>query len=365
MRRQAASLLAAGLAGEAGTRVRSAYGWAAMVAACLAAAGLAVRWGSVPVSWADVAAAVMGGVAGAPLEGAPAIVWELRVPRVLMGLVTGAALGLCGAALQGVFRNPLADPYLMGAASGALFGATVAMVAGQALPLAFTGLSRPGQFAYMVPIAAFIGALLAVMGAVALARTAGGRRTTDLVLAGVVVSSVLTAATTYLMMRDADRVRAVFSWSLGNLATAGWPQLRAALPGAAIGSVLLLFAGRPLNAMQLGEDVAASLGLPVEPLKLAIVAAASLATASVVSQVGIIGFVGLVVPHMVRRVLGGDYRRLLPGSALGGGLLLVLADLAARVAARPTELPVGVVTTLLGGPFFLYLLKRGDGHASA
>lgn len=348
-----------------GAGAKSATPWVAMAAAVVGVAGLAVRWGSVPVSWADVGAALGGGLRGEPLEGAAAIVWQLRLPRVLMGLVAGAALGVSGAALQGIFRNPLADPYLMGAASGALFGATVAMMAGQALPAAFSGLAKSGQFVYLVPAAAFVGALLAVMGAVALARTAGGRRTTDLVLAGVVVSSVLTAATTYLMMRDADRVRAVFSWSLGNLATAGWPQLRMTLPGAAAGSLLLLFAGRPLNAVQLGEDVAASLGLPIEPLKLAVVAAASLVTASVVSQVGIIGFAGLVVPHIVRRLVGGDYRRLLPGSALGGGLLLVLADLGARVAARPTELPVGVVTTLLGGPFFLYLLKRGNGHASA
>lgn len=334
-----------------------------MVVSLTMVSAVALWWGSVPVGWRDVLDAMLRGVTGRPLQGAAAIVWQLRLPRVLVGLVAGAALGISGAALQGIFRNPLADPYLTGVASGALFGAAVAMAAGQALPQAFTGLAEAGATGYLVPAAAFAGGLGAVLAAVVLARTAGGRRTTDLVLAGVVVGSVLTAATTYLMMRDADRVRAVFSWSLGNLGTVGWPQLRLALPGAALGSALLLVAGRPLNAIQMGEDVAASLGLPVGPLKTGVIAAASLATASVVAQVGIIGFVGLVVPHILRRLLGGDYRALLPASAVGGALLLVLADLGARVAVRPAELPVGVVTTLLGGPFFLYLLKRGDRHA--
>ncbi|HEY8426637.1 MAG TPA: iron ABC transporter permease [Limnochordales bacterium] len=337
--------------------------WAAMVVGLTMVSGVALWWGSVPVSWRDVLDALWRGVAGRPLDGTAAIVWQLRLPRVLAGLVTGAVLGLSGAALQGIFRNPLADPYLTGVASGALFGAAVAMAAGQALPQAFTGLTEAGATGYLVSAAAFVGALGAVLTVVVLARTAGGRRTTDLVLAGVVVGSVLTSATAYLMMRDADRVRAVFNWSLGNLATVGWPQLRLALPGAVLGSALLLVAGRPLNAIQLGEDVAASLGLPVGALKTGVIAAASLATASVVAQVGIIGFVGLIVPHILRRLLGGDYRALLPASAVGGALLLVLADLGARVAVRPAELPVGVVTTLLGGPFFLYLLKRGNGHA--
>lgn len=351
-------------ASAAGPWLRPAASWAAMGLGLAGVAAAAVAWGSVPVPPRQVVEAVKLGLRGEPLQGPAVIVWQLRLPRMLVGLVTGAALGISGAALQGIFRNPLADPYLMGAASGALFGATVAMAAYRALPAAFSGLAEAAPLSYAVPAAAFAGALGAVAAAVALARAAGGRRTTDLVLAGVVVSSVLTAASTYLMMRDADRVRAVFSWSLGNLAAAGWPQLELALPGAAAGVLALALAGRPLNAVQLGEDVAASLGLPVAALRLGVVAAASLATASVVSQVGIIGFVGLVVPHMVRRLMGSDYRRLLPGSALAGGMLLVLADLGARVAARPAELPVGVVTTLLGGPFFLYLLRRGNGHAT-
>ncbi|MEW6046256.1 MAG: iron ABC transporter permease [Bacillota bacterium] len=337
--------------------------WAGLAFAVLAASAMALKWGTVPVSWADVASSLRDGLRGGELAGEPAIVWQLRLPRVLMGLLSGAALGMSGAALQGLFRNPLADPYLMGVASGALCGAAVAMTLGAALPAAFTGLAGP-VLSY-VPAAAFLGAMLAVLAALSLARTAGGRRTTDLVLSGVVVGSILTAATVYLMLRDADRVRSIFNWSLGNLAMAGWPQFSAALPYAVAGMLLLIPCGRALNALQLGEDVAATLGLPVEALKLAVVAGASLATAAVVSQVGIVGFVGLVVPHIVRRLVGGDYRRLLVGSALAGGLLLVLADLGARVAVRPAELPVGVVTTLVGGPFFLYLLKRGQHDAAA
>ncbi|MBE3599769.1 MAG: iron ABC transporter permease [Limnochordaceae bacterium] len=338
-------------------------GWAVLAAGLAGAAVLAARWGSIGVTWADVARGVLGGMTGEPLEGRAAIVWQLRVPRVLAGMLAGAALGVSGAALQGLFRNPLADPYLMGVAPGAIFGVAVALsVAGAAAP-AFAGKVAAAQAAAYVPAAAFVGALGAVLAAVVLAHTAGGRRTTDLVLAGVVVGSVLTAATTYLMLRDADRIRSVFAWTLGNLSLVGWPELGAALPYGVAGMLPLLGAGRVLNAMQLGEDVAQSLGIPVQRLKLGLIAAASLATAAVVSQVGVIGFVGLVVPHAVRRLAGSDYRTVLPASALGGAMLLVLADLVARMAARPAELPVGVVTALVGGPFFLYLLRKGHGHA--
>jgi len=188
-------------------------------------------------------------------------------------------------------------------------------------------------------------------------------RTGELVLAGVVVGSVLTGLTTYLMMQDADRVRAVFAYTLGNLAFAGWEGVRLLALFFALAFPPLLFLGRVLNALGLGEETARSLGLPLEALKLLLLGAASLLTASAVAQAGIIGFVGLVTPHLLRRLLGEDYRLLLPASALGGGALLALADLLARTLARPAELPVGVVTTLLGGPFFLYLMWRRRGRA--
>lgn len=337
-----------------------------MAVLCASVGALAVRWGAVAVSWPQIGGALRSAAAGLPLSAEESIVVQLRLPRVAGGLLTGAALGMSGAAMQGLLRNPLVEPYLMGVASGAVFGAALVLTAagGEALGAAF-GSQAPAQAPRLVPVAAFLGALSAVLASLWLSRTAGGRRSTDMVLAGVVVSSVLMAATTYLMLRDADRVRAVFSWSLGNLSSMGWPQLRLAAPYALVGMVLLGLSGRALNAMQLGEDVAASLGVPVERLKLGIIAAASLSTAAVVSAVGVVGFVGLVVPHVLRRVLGGDYRILLPASALGGGMLLMGADLLARVAVRPAELPVGVVTALIGGPFFLYLLRRGNGHAGA
>jgi len=179
----------------------------------------------------------------------------------------------------------------------------------------------------------------------------------------VVVGSVLTGATTYLMMQDADRVRAVFAYTLGNLAFVGWPSVKSLLLFLLLALPPLLLLGRVLNALQLGEETARSLGLPLEALKLLLLLSASLLTASAVAQAGIIGFVGLVAPHALRRLLGEDYRLLLPASALGGAVLLAFADLLARTLTRPAELPVGVVTTLLGGPFFLYLMWRRRGWA--
>jgi len=179
----------------------------------------------------------------------------------------------------------------------------------------------------------------------------------------VVVGSVLTGATTYLMLQDADRVRAVFAYTLGNLAFLGWPGVKVLLLFFLLALPPLLLLGRVLNALQLGEEVAKSLGLPLEGLKLFLLLTASLLVAAAVAQAGIIGFVGLITPHLLRRFLGEDYRLLLPASALGGAVLLALADLLARTLTRPAELPVGVVTTLLGGPFFLYLMWRRRGRA--
>ena len=312
-----------------------------LVALLLGAVALGVGLGAVAVPPEAVVRALLG------LEENP-IVTELRLPRVLAGVLVGAALG---AAFQGLFRNPLADPYLMGSASGAAFAVTLFASLLGGLSPAF---SQHAVFQHL-PLSAtffgFVGALSATLLTLVLA--GGVARTGELVLAGVVVGSVLTGLTTYLMMQDADRVRAVFAYTLGNLAFAGWEGVR----------VLALFLGRVLNALGLGEATARSLGLPLAALKLLLLGAASLLTASAVAQAGIIGFVGLVTPHLLRRLLGEDYRLLLPASALGGGALLALADLLARTLARPAELPVGVVTTLLGGPFFRYLMWRRRGRA--
>lgn len=310
----------------------------------LATVLLAVGLGSVPISPADTLRAIGHGLSGAELMGNDVIVWQLRLPRVALGFLVGAALAVSGGAFQGVFRNPLADPYLMGVASGAGLGATLVI----ALELATLWL----------PLFALLGALLSVSLALMIAREGSRLPPARLILAGVVVGSILTALTTYLLLQNEDRIRQVFAFTLGNLAFAGWPQVGRLVPYVLIGGGALLLLSKALNTLQLGDLTARSLGLPVERLRLLVIIAASLCTAGAVSYAGIIGFVGLVTPHLVRRLWGADYRVLLPISAVAGGTLLVLSDLLARTLTRPAELPVGVVTTLLGGPFFLYLLRR-------
>ncbi|MFN4071473.1 MAG: FecCD family ABC transporter permease [Thermus caldifontis] len=315
---------------------------------------LGVAMGAVSLPPGEVLQALLG------LKENP-IVTEMRLPRVLGGMLVGAALAVAGASFQGLFRNPLADPYLMGSAAGAAFAVTLLASLLGGLAPAFAQHAIFQSLPLSATLFGFLGALLATLLTLVLA--GGAARTGELVLAGVVVGSVLTGATTYLMMQDADRVRAVFAYTLGNLAFMGWPGVKALALFFLLALPPLLPLGRVLNALQLGEEVAKSLGLPLEGLKLLLLLAASLLVAAAVAQAGIIGFVGLITPHLLRRFLGEDYRLLLPASALGGAALLALADLLARTLTRPAELPVGVVTTLLGGPFFLYLMWRRRGRA--
>lgn len=311
-----------------------------------AAVLLAVGLGSVAISPGETLGALWKGLSGQELAGRDVIVWQLRLPRVVLGLLVGASLGMCGGAFQGLFRNPLADPYLMGVASGAYLGVTLAIV---------LGLSGA-----LLPPLAMLSALLSVLVTLALARSGRTFPTARLILAGVVVGSVLTAISTYLLLSGEDRIRQVFSSTLGNLAFGGWREIRTVALYEALALGVLLLLARPLNTLALGDATARSLGVPVERLRLLAILAASVATAVAVSYAGIIGFVGLITPHVVRKLWGGDHRVLLPLSALAGAALLVLADLLARTLVRPGELPVGVVTTLLGGPFFLYLLRRSS-----
>ncbi|GAB5601895.1 iron ABC transporter permease [Thermus sp. FJN-A] len=335
-----------------GLRRSLVFAW--LLLALLLALVLGVALGTVALPPLEVVRALLG-------QGENPIVTEMRLPRVLGGMLVGAALGVAGASFQGLFRNPLADPYLMGSAAGAAFGVTLlAALLGELSP-AFAQHAVFQRLPLSATLFGFLGALFATLLTLVLA--GGVARTGELVLAGVVVGSVLTGATTYLMMQDADRVRAVFAYTLGNLAFLGWPSVRLLLLFLALALPPLLLLGRMLNALQLGEEVVKSLGVPLQGVKLLLLMAASLLTAAAVAQAGIIGFVGLITPHLLRRLVGDDYRVLLPASALGGALLLALADLLARTLTRPAELPVGVVTTLLGGPFFLYLLWRRRGRA--
>ncbi|WP_078300951.1 iron ABC transporter permease [Deinococcus sp. LM3] len=314
---------------------------AGLVLLLLSAVVLGTGLGSVNVPPGEVLGALWRGVTGQELAGNDVIVWQIRLPRVVMGVLVGASLSVCGGAFQGVFRNPLADPYLLGVASGSALGATIAIVSGWPRTL--------------IPVTALLLALAAVTCTLALARE--GRRfpPNRLILAGVVVGSVLSAATTALILRGEDRARQVLAYTLGDLGFSGWPDVLTVLPYAALGGGALLLLARALDTLQLGELTARSLGVPVERLRLITVVAASVATAGAVAYVGVIGFVGLIVPHVVRLMFGPGHRTLLPLSALLGGALLVYADLLARTTPLSQ---VGIVTTLLGGPFFLWLLRR-------
>ncbi|OWL95745.1 iron ABC transporter permease [Deinococcus indicus] len=314
---------------------------AGLVLLLLSAVVLGTGLGSVTVPPGEVLGALWRGVTGQELAGNDVIVWQIRLPRVVMGVLVGASLSVCGGAFQGVFRNPLADPYLLGVASGSALGATIAIVAGWPRTL--------------IPVTALLLALAAVTCTLILARE--GRRfpPNRLILAGVVVGSVLSAATTALILRGEDRARQVLAYTLGDLGFSGWLDVLTVLPYAALGGGVLLLLARALDTLQLGELTARSLGVPVERLRLITVVAASVATAGAVAYVGVIGFVGLIVPHVVRLLFGPGHRTLLPLSALLGGALLVYADLLARTTPLSQ---VGIVTTLLGGPFFLWLLRR-------
>ncbi len=305
--------------------------------------------GSVWVGPGALLSAVGDGVRGQVHGTVDTIVWQLRVPRVLLAALVGAALALAGATFQGVFRNPLADPYLLGAASGAGFGASAVLVLAGSVPW----LTRLG-----VPGAAFVCALATVGAVMLLARRDGALPVVSLILAGVVLGSSLSAGTSFLMLAARDRAAGILSWLLGSFAFASWERILTVVPLFVPAAAVLLLAGRALDVMQLGEESAAQLGVPVERVRLALLVAATLATAAAVAVAGVIGFVGLVVPHAVRLAFGPRHVRLLPLAAVWGAIFLVLADLFARTVLAPAELPVGIVTALVGGPFFLLLLRR-------
>ncbi len=277
------------------------------------------------------------------------IIMDIRLPRTALILLTGAALSGSGAAYQGLFRNPLADPYLIGVASGAGLGAIFAMSI--QWPYSFFGLMA-------VPLAAFLAGLLTVALVYTVARVGNTVPTTNLILAGTVFSSFATALTSFLMLRSNGELRRAIGWLLGGVSIGGWAPVFALLPYAILGLTMLILSGHALNLLQFGDEQAQQMGLNVSRTKTIILIAASLTTAAAVAFAGIIGFVGLIVPHIVRLWWGGDYRRIIPLSIIGGAAALLLADVLARVAIAPQELPIGVVTALAGSPFFLWVLRR-------
>jgi iron complex transport system permease protein len=338
-----------------GPALRLATGVVALGALALAAsAGILV--GPVPLDPGAVLRELAGALpfvdAGSGLSAQHrAILWELRLPRVALGGLVGATLSLAGAAYQGVFRNPLADPYLLGAAAGAGLGATLVIV--------YAPGAVGGAAVDPLPIAAFVGALAGVAIAYVMGSAgARGRTTTSLILAGVATASFLTAVQTYVQQRQSETLREVYTWILGRLATAGWHEVLLILPYTAISAVAILLHRRLLDVLSVGDEEAAGLGVRVARVRLVVIAAASLGTAAAVAVSGLIGFVGIIVPHAVRLAAGSSYRVVLPLSAIGGAAFVIVADLAARTVAAPAELPIGVVTAFVGAPFFAMLLRR-------
>ncbi len=330
----------------------SPYAWCGVSLA--GALVLSVALGAVPIPPLDIARILLSRLPFVYMtpdwpETSETILLSIRLPSTALVALTGAALGGSGAAYQGLFRNPLADPYLIGIASGAGLGAVMAMT--WRWPTNLLGLAA-------VPATAFLGALLTAALVYQIARVGKATPMTTLLLAGVAVGSFATALTTFLMLRAGSEVRRAIAWMLGGFALGGWLPVVAALPYIVVGLGVLVALGRPLNVLQFGDDQARQMGLNVDRVKLVLVAAASLATAAAVAFSGIIGFVGLATPHLVRLLWGPDYRRLVPLSILGGAAGLLLADVAARTIIAPQVLPVGIVTALVGAPFFLWLLRR-------
>lgn len=278
-----------------------------------------------------------------------AIIWEIRLPRVVLGLLVGAMLATAGGAYQGVFRNPLADPYLLGVAAGAGFGATVAIVSGLGDGI---GIIDP------IPMMAFAGALVAVVLTYLVGAT-GGRLdpVTSLVLAGVAVASFFTAIQTFVQQRHSETIRQVYFFVLGQLRTAGWDEVTLLAPYTGVCLAVILAVRRRMDTLAVGDEEAGALGLDVRRVRLVTVVAASLGTAAAVSVSGLIGFVGIIVPHTIRLLFGSSYRVILPLTVLFGGAFLVAADLVARLALEPAEMPIGVVTAFLGAPFFVLILR--------
>lgn len=335
-----------------GSRTVQRRRWTPLALALLAllvALVAATAVGSVQVAPGRVLLAIWHGLGGALQGSEEVIVWQIRLPRVLTAATVGAALALAGAVYQGVFRNPLADPYLLGVASGASFGAAVTIAFGASVPL----LAAVG-----VPGISFAFSLLTVALVMALAGRGGSLPLLPLILAGVVLGSSFSAATSFTMLLAREQAVGVLAWLLGSFGFASWRQLGSVLPLLLPALPLVAFAARALDVLQLGEEQASQLGLPVEGIKLVLVVASTLMTAAAVSISGVIGFVGLIVPHAARLLLGPGHRTLLPMSALLGAAFLVGADLLARTVIAPAEIPIGVVTALVGGPFFLYLLRR-------
>ena len=337
------SLPAASLRLHDPTRLR--WGWFLVACAVLLASAVAgITVGPAGLTPGQVIGELAGG--GAELSGTQqAIIWDIRLPRGVLGGLVGSLLSLAGASYQGVFRNPLADPYLLGVAAGGGLGATAVIVL------------WPSADSRLLPLAAFAGALAAAGLTYAVGRSVGGRSAVSLILAGVAVAAFFTALQTFVLQRNSETIRQVYSWILGRLATTGWQEVLVMVPYALVCGAGLMLHRRLLDVLSVGDAEAESLGVSSARVRTTVVVLATLATAAAVAVSGLIAFVGLVVPHTVRLLVGTSYRSLIPISAVTGGAFLILADMAARTVLSPLELPIGVITAFIGAPFFMMVLR--------
>ena len=315
---------------------------------------LAASLGTVSIPMDQIAAITIKHLSGIsiglpPTDTQEVIIWQLRLPRVLGAAVVGAALAAAGVLFQGLLRNPMADPYLLGTSGGAALTATIALL----IPVSV------GVFGFtLVPMAAFAGALVTVLLVYRIARVGPRTPITSLLLAGFATSSMMAAIMSFLMLMNQNTLQRVVLWTMGGISASGWDQLKVVTPLIAFGVVVAFALTHDLNAFLLGEEQAASLGISVERQKFFVMVTGALLTGAAVAMSGLVGFVGLIIPHIVRLIVGPDNRLLLPASVLSGAIFLVLADLLARVVLAPSEIPLGVVTALVGAPFFIYLLRR-------
>jgi iron complex transport system permease protein len=304
--------------------------------------------GPVNVSIGNVAAVLLSHVPFVHIHTSTlnqAIVWDIRLPQVVLAGLVGSMLAAGGASYQGVFRNPLADPYLLGVAAGSGLGATIIIVAN-------AGSTE------LLPVAAFIGGAVAVTLTYLVGAKFGGRSSgTSVVLAGVAVAALFTAAQTFLQQQHAQDLQSVYSWILGSLSGATWSDVWLILPYVVLSTAVLLAHRRLLDVLRLGEEEASSLGINTQRVRLIVVIAATMGTAAAVSVSGLIGFVGIIVPHLVRLTTNASYRVVLPVSIVGGAAFLILANLVAGTIESPAEVPLGVITAFVGGPFFIFVLR--------
>ena len=287
------------------------------------------------------------------LRSAGTILFMLRIPRTVMMLLAGAALACSGASYQGLFRNPLADPYLIGVSSGAGLGAIIAL----SIPWTYSRLS-----AFMVPLFAFGFALVTVFAVFNLGRMGGYLNITGLLLAGAAVNAFTSSLSSLWILASGLEIKRSFSWMLGGGGIAGWDRILFTAPLILIGIAGQIIYAYPLNILQFGDEQAIQLGIPIRKVRVRMIVFATLSTSAAIACTGVIGFVGLIVPHLLRLLTGGDYRRLIPLSVIGGALMLISSDILARILLAPQEIPVGVITAVSGAPFFLWILNR-SGHA--